>query len=53
MDYKQALEYINGVSWRTSKPGLERVTELLRRLGNPQAELRYVHVAGKNGKGSI
>ena len=53
MDYKQALEYINGVSWRTSKPGLERVTELLRRLGNPQAELRYVHVAGTNGKGSI
>ena len=53
MDYKQALEYINGVSWRTSKPGLERVTELLRRLGNPQVALRYVHVAGTNGKGSI
>lgn len=53
MDYKQALEYINGVSWRSTKPGLERITELLSRLGNPQAQLRYVHVAGTNGKGSI
>ena len=53
MDYKEALEYINGVSWLGSKPGLERVTELLSRLGNPQASLRYVHVAGTNGKGSI
>ena len=53
MDYKQALEYINGVSWRSTKPGLERITELLSRLGNPQAQLRYIHVAGTNGKGSI
>lgn len=53
MDYKEALEYINGVSWLGSKPGLERITELLSRLDNPQSTLRYVHVAGTNGKGSI
>ncbi len=53
MDYKQALEYINGSSWRKSRLGLERVTELLSRMGNPQAELKFVHVAGTNGKGSI
>ncbi len=53
MDYKEALEYISGVSWLGSKPGLERITELLSRLGNPQAQLRFVHVAGTNGKGSI
>ena len=53
MDYKQALEYINGVSWLGPKPGLERITELLARLGNPQSALRFVHVAGTNGKGSI
>ena len=53
MDYKEALEYINGVSWLGSKPGLERITELLSRLDNPQSSLRYVHVAGTNGKGSI
>ena len=53
MDYKEALEYINGVSWRGSRLGLERISELLVRLGDPQKELRYVHVAGTNGKGSI
>ena len=53
MDYREALEYINGVSWRGSRLGLERISELLVRLGDPQKELRYVHVAGTNGKGSI
>ena len=53
MDYKEALEYINGVSWQSTRPGLERVAGLLEKLGNPQNELRFVHVAGTNGKGSI
>lgn len=35
-----------------SKPGLERVTYLLSRLSNPEGEVRVVHVAGTNGKGS-
>ncbi len=33
--------------------GLERMEELLRRLGNPQDNLRVIHVAGTNGKGSV
>lgn len=53
MDYKAALEYINGVSWLGSKPGLERVRVLLAGLGNPEKKLKFVHVAGTNGKGSI
>ena len=53
MDYKEALEYINGVSWLGSKPGLERVRILLAGLGNPEKKLKFVHVAGTNGKGSI
>lgn len=53
MDYKEALEYINGCSWLGSRPGLERVSELLERLDQPQKRLRFVHVAGTNGKGSI
>lgn len=53
MDYKEALDYINGVSWQSTKPGLERISALLEKLGNPQNELRFVHVAGTNGKGSI
>ena len=32
--------------------GLERMTELLDILGNPQDELKVIHVAGTNGKGS-
>lgn len=52
MEYKEALAYIDGVAWFGSKPGLSRVTELLRRLGDPQNRLRFVHIAGTNGKGS-
>ncbi len=52
MDYREALRYIDGVQWLGSRPGLERVTELLRRLGDPQRELRFIHIAGTNGKGS-
>ena len=33
--------------------GMERLTELLRRLGNPQDGMKYIHVAGTNGKGSV
>ena len=50
--YQEAIEYINGVRWLGSKPGLERITELLGRLGDPQKKLKFVHVAGTNGKGS-
>ncbi len=52
MDYKQALAYIDGVCWLGSRPGLERIRALLEKLGDPQKELRFVHVAGTNGKGS-
>ena len=52
MDYEAAIKYLAGVSWLGSKPGLERVSELLERLGRPQDRLRFVHVAGTNGKGS-
>ena len=53
MTYSEALEYIHSVSWRGSRPGLERITELLGRLGDPHKGLRVVHVAGTNGKGSF
>ena len=52
MNFNEALEYINGTQWYGSKPGLERVTELLEKLGRPDKDLKYVHVAGTNGKGS-
>lgn len=52
MTYDEALEYINTFGWNKTKPGLERTRELLKKLGNPQDKLRFVHVAGTNGKGS-
>lgn len=52
MTYQQALDYIHSVSWKGSRPGLERITELCRKLGNPQDSLHFIHVAGTNGKGS-
>lgn len=52
MDYDQALKYIDGVSYLGVKPGLERVSALLGRLGHPERKTRFVHVAGTNGKGS-
>ena len=52
MTYAEALSYIHAVSWKGSVPGLERIAELCRRLGNVQDSLRFVHVAGTNGKGS-
>ena len=47
-----AIEYINTPRWLTSRLGLERIRELLDRLGRPQDRLKFVHIAGTNGKGS-
>ncbi len=52
MNYEQALEYIHSVNWTFCKPGLERIAKLCAALGNPQEKLRFIHVAGTNGKGS-
>lgn len=53
MNYEETLAYIHAVSWTGSRPGLERITALLHRLGDVQNRLRFVHVAGTNGKGSF
>lgn len=53
MTYTEALEYIHSISWTFCKPGLERIRELCEKLGNPQNKLKFVHVAGTNGKGSF
>jgi len=52
MGITETLEYIHSVKWQGRKPGLERTQELLRALGDPQKQLKFVHVAGTNGKGS-
>ena len=53
MTYEETLQYIHSVSWRGSRLGLHRVQELCARLGDPQKQLRCVHIAGTNGKGSV
>lgn len=52
MTYEEALEYLNGLLKFGIKPGLERITALARAFGNPHQQLRVIHVAGTNGKGS-
>ncbi|MCH5272417.1 MAG: bifunctional folylpolyglutamate synthase/dihydrofolate synthase [Lachnospiraceae bacterium] len=52
MTYKEALEYIHGLYWRGKKNGLEKTKELLELCGHPENGLRFVHIAGTNGKGS-
>ena len=53
MNYNEALEYIHSINWTFCKPGLERIKTLLDKLNNPQNSLKFVHVAGTNGKGSF
>lgn len=52
MTATEAIEYIHSVCWKGSIPGLGRTQELLRRMGNPEKKLKFVHIAGTNGKGS-
>ena len=52
MTYEEALTYIHSVCWKGSIPGLSRTQELLARMGNPEKKLKFVHIAGTNGKGS-
>lgn len=52
MDYLSALEFIHSTHRFGSKLGLQNMTILLDRLGNPHKDLKFVHVAGTNGKGS-
>lgn len=50
--YAQTLRYIHSLERFGVKPGLSRIEALCRALGDPQKHLRFIHVAGTNGKGS-
>ena len=52
MTAEQAIEYIHSVCWKGSIPGLGRTQTLLSLMGDPHKQLKYVHIAGTNGKGS-
>lgn len=53
LTYQQAILKIKNLEKFGSKPGLERVRKLLELIGNPQKNLKFIHVAGTNGKGSV
>lgn len=54
MDYEQAMAFIERFS-RSGKPvkDLSRIAYLMEQLDRPQEKLRFVHIAGTNGKGSV
>lgn len=51
-EYEEALEFIHGINSLFCNPGLDRTLELCKSLGNPQHDLKFIHIAGTNGKGS-
>lgn len=53
MNYIEALEYTHSFLKFGIKPGLERTENLLKMLGEPQKNLKFIHIAGTNGKGSV
>ena len=52
MTPQEAISYIENYSWSTTRLGLDRTRALLHALDNPQKKLKFIHVAGSNGKGS-
>lgn len=52
MTLQETITFIQAASWLGCRPGLERIADLMHRLGDPQKELRFVHITGTNGKGS-
>ena len=53
MTYKEAIEYLCSLQMFGMKLGLESTAWLAEQFGNPQERLRFIHVAGTNGKGSV
>lgn len=53
LTYKAVLEKIKKIKNFGSKPGLERIKRFLQLIGNPQDKLKFIHVAGTNGKGTV
>ena len=52
MNYNESMEYMEAIKKYGSALGLDTIKTLLAKMGNPQDELKVIHVAGTNGKGS-
>lgn len=53
MTYQEVMDYIEELKVYGSVPGLDNIRNLCDKLGNPQKDLSFVHIAGTNGKGSV
>ncbi len=53
MTYPETIDYLYGIRLFGQKLGLETMQYLLRLMGDPQHSLRFIHIAGTNGKGSV
>ena len=53
MEHKKILDYLYSLDSLNIKLGLQNVQRLLKNIGNPEKELKCIHVAGTNGKGSV
>ncbi|MCL1991292.1 MAG: bifunctional folylpolyglutamate synthase/dihydrofolate synthase [Defluviitaleaceae bacterium] len=53
MTYQEARQYLADISPMGITLGLARIKNLLNELGNPQDDLKFIHIAGTNGKGSV
>ena len=52
MTVQEVIDYIHSANWMGSVPSLDRTRNLLSMMGNPEKKLKFVHIAGTNGKGS-
>ncbi len=52
MNLEEALSYIHGLYRKGAQPGLHRMKAMLEKMGDPQKGLKFIHIAGTNGKGS-
>lgn len=52
MNIKECMSYLDTPNFMNPDPGLENIQALMEALGNPQDQLKFVHIAGTNGKGS-
>ncbi len=53
MNYNETLNYIHSCGMFSHQAGLDRITEVMSKLGNPQNDFKSIHIAGTNGKGSV
>lgn len=53
MNFSEALNYISSADSYGIVPGLDNICALCKELSDPQDKLRYIHIAGTNGKGSV